>query len=102
MENVRTEDQARQKQEGDEATTGARRDGYSAEELGAASIYDDQTQLAQQMNRGDESQGDPNSRDTVGATDFKDWEDGRRDRDTIEHAGAAGDTRGGEDVGKSG
>ncbi len=61
-------------------------DGFTAEELGAASGYDDATQIAQQMRRGDESQGDPDSRDTAGATAFKDTEEGRTDRDTVPHA----------------
>lgn len=45
------------------------RDGFTAEELGEASAYNDTTELAQQMRRGDESQGDPNERDAVGAVD---------------------------------
>ncbi len=45
-----------------------KRDGFSAEELGEASAYNDTTEMAQQMRRGDESQGDPNERDAVGAT----------------------------------
>lgn len=44
-------------------------DGFTAAELGEASIYNDSTELVQQMRRGDESQGDPNDRDVVGATD---------------------------------
>ena len=92
MENVKTNQQPQQKQEGDEDTTGTARDGFTADELGAASIYDDPTQIAQQMRRGDESQGDPNARDAVGTTDFKDWEDGRQDRDTTDHAGTTGNT----------
>lgn len=44
-------------------------DGFTAEELGEASAYTDSTEMAQQMRRGDESEGDPNDRDVVGATD---------------------------------
>lgn len=62
------------------------RDGFTAGELGAASSYDDATQMAQQMRRGDESKGDPDSRDTAGATSFKDTEEGRTDRDTVPRA----------------
>jgi hypothetical protein len=79
-------EQNQQKQSGDADTTDTERDGFTAEELGQASIYDDPTQIAQQMRRGDESQGDPNDRDAVGATNFKDLEEGRTDRDTVEHA----------------
>lgn len=75
----------KQKQSGDADTTDTARDGFTAEELGQASIYDDPTQIAQQMRRGDESQGDPNERDVVGATNFKDLEEGRTDRDTTTH-----------------
>lgn len=78
-------EQNKQKQSGDLDTTDTTRDGFSADELGEASIYDDPTQIAQQMRRGDESQGDPNDRDVVGATNFKDTEEGRTDRDTTAH-----------------
>jgi len=78
-------EQNQQKQSGDADTTDTARDGFTAEELGQASIYDDPTQIAQQMRRGDESQGDPNDRDEVGATNFKDTEEGRADRDTVPH-----------------
>jgi hypothetical protein len=43
-------------------------DGFTAQELGEASAYNDTTEIAQQMRRGDESEGDPDSRDVVGAT----------------------------------
>lgn len=89
-----TQQQTRTKQEADEDTTDTTRDGFSADELGAASIYDDPTQIAQQMRRGDESQGDPNARDAVGATDFKDTEEGRTDRDTTFHEETKGDPLG--------
>jgi hypothetical protein len=78
-------EQNKQKQSGDMDTTDTEREGFSADELGQASIYDDTTQIAQQMRRGDESKGDPNARDTVGATDFKDTEEGRNDQDTVSH-----------------
>jgi len=44
------------------------RDGFTAEELGEESAYDNTTEMAQMMRRGDESKGDPNDRDVVGAT----------------------------------
>ena len=60
----------KQKQEADEddAPQNVERDDYTAGELGAASAYNDSTEMAQQMRRGDESQGNPNDRDVVGAT----------------------------------
>lgn len=79
------DEQNKQKQSGDMDSTGTEREGFSADELGQASIYDDPTQIAQQMQRGDESQGDPNARATAGATDFKDTEEGRTDKDTVPH-----------------
>ena len=42
--------------------------GFTAEELGEASAYNDTTEMAQQMRRGDETKGDPNDRDVVGDT----------------------------------
>lgn len=66
-----------QKQEADEdkAPSNVERDGYTAEELGEASAYNDSTEMAQQMRRGDESQGDPNKRDVVGASNAATQED---------------------------
>ncbi|MEJ7616367.1 MAG: hypothetical protein WKF30_05215 [Pyrinomonadaceae bacterium] len=76
------DEQNSQKQSGDQDATQTAREGFTAEELGQASIYDDSTQIAQQMRRGDESQGDPNERDVVGATDVKNTNEARQDQDT--------------------
>lgn len=64
----------KQKQEADEdkSPENVKRDGFTAEELGEASIYDATTEIAQMMRRGDESEGDPNERDVVGATNAAD------------------------------
>ncbi len=70
------------KQNTDKSDANAGRDAVAADELGKASAYDDATVIAQQMRRGDETKGDPDERDVVGATDFKDVEEGRTDRDT--------------------
>lgn len=64
------------------------REGFNPEELGQASSYEGETEMAQRMRRGDESEGDPDSRDTAGATRFKDTEEGRTDRDTVPRAQA--------------
>lgn len=45
-----------------------KRDGFSAEELGKESAYDGTTEMEQRMRRGDETKGDPNDRDVVGAS----------------------------------
>ncbi len=60
----------KQKQEADEdrEPKNVEKDGFTAEELGEESAYTDSTEIAQQMRRGDESKGDPNRRDVVGAT----------------------------------
>jgi len=60
----------KQKQEADEDQDpqNVEREGFTAEELGEASSYNDTTEIAQQMRRGDETKGDPNDRDVVGAT----------------------------------
>lgn len=60
-----------QKQEADEDLDpqNVEQDGFTAQELGEASAYNDTTELAQQMRRGDETKGDPNDRDAVGASD---------------------------------
>lgn len=60
----------KQKQEADEDRDpqNVERDGFTAAELGEASAYNDSTEIAQQMRRGDETKGDPNDRDAVGDT----------------------------------
>ncbi len=60
----------KQKQEADKDkdTQNVERDGFTAEELGEESAYDSTTEMAQRMRRGDETKGDPNDRDIVGAT----------------------------------
>ena len=60
----------KQKQEADEDRDpqNVEQDGFTAAELGEASAYTDSTEMAQQMRRGDETKGDPNDRDVVGAT----------------------------------
>lgn len=59
------------KQEADEdsAPKNVEIDGFSADKLGEASAYNDSTEMAQQMRRGDETEFDPNERDVVGAPD---------------------------------
>ena len=64
----------------DENTRG---EGYDAGELGKQSIYEGETEMQSRMLRGDESKGDPAARDVAGATNEKDTEEGRTDRDTL-------------------
>ena len=53
----------------DKSPEQVKRDDFTAEEIGEASIYDSTTEIAQQMRRANESEGDPNDRDAVGSSD---------------------------------
>lgn len=61
--------QQKQDADKDQDPKNVERDGFTAEELGEASIYESTSDIAQQMRRGDEAEGDPNDRDAVGASD---------------------------------
>jgi len=69
----------KQKQEADEDRhpQNVEREGFTAEELGEASSYNDTTEIAQQMRRGDETKGDPDDRDVVGATTAANYDDNK-------------------------
>lgn len=56
-------------------------DGYTAEEIGEQSAYEDETETARRLRRGDESKGDPNERDTAGAVDSREVSEHIRSRD---------------------
>jgi hypothetical protein len=60
--------QQKQEADKDKDPENVERDGFTAEELGEASSYDSTTEMAQEMRRGDESEGDPDERDVVGST----------------------------------
>jgi len=60
----------------------SKRDELTAEEIGEQSIYEGETEMQSRILRGDESQGDPDSRDVAGATAVRDTEEERTDRDT--------------------
>ncbi|MEP6924708.1 MAG: hypothetical protein ABI954_09605 [Pyrinomonadaceae bacterium] len=55
-----------QKQDANKSGSETTRENFSAEEIAQQASYDDSTQIAQQMRRGDESKGDPDERDEVG------------------------------------
>ncbi|HLM56014.1 MAG TPA: hypothetical protein VK422_07765 [Pyrinomonadaceae bacterium] len=57
-------------------------DELTAEEIGEQSIYEGETEMQSRILRGDESQGDPDSRDVAGATAVRDTPEERTDRDT--------------------
>ncbi len=78
------------KQNADKPSADAQQDSLNAEEIGAASIYDDSTDAMRQMRRGNEAEGDADTRDVAGAPDFKDTEEGRTEKDTVTHANTPG------------
>ena len=57
-------------------------DELTPEEIGEQSIYEGETEMQSRILRGDETQGDPDSRDVAGATAVRDTEEERTDRDT--------------------
>lgn len=57
-------------------------DELTPQEIGEQSIYEGETEMQSRILRGDESQGDPDSRDVAGATAVRDTEEERTDRDT--------------------
>lgn len=60
-----------QKQNTDREDNGQRiaRDGFTADEIGTQSAYDDETDAARRLRRGDESRGDADERDVAGGVD---------------------------------
>ncbi len=78
------------KQDADKPGADAQQNGLSAEEIGAASIYDDSTDAMRQMRRGNEAEGDADTRDVAGASDFSDTEEGRTEKDTVTHTSTPG------------
>lgn len=62
----------KQNAERDDAAQQVERDGYTAEEIGEQSSYEDETETARRMRRGDETKGDPDERDIAGAVDSED------------------------------
>lgn len=60
-------------------------EGFNSAELGEQAVYDDETEIARRIRRGDESKGDPDERDIAGAphseevsheiSSDKDWDD---------------------------
>ncbi|MBC7798609.1 MAG: hypothetical protein H7Z37_17195 [Pyrinomonadaceae bacterium] len=78
-----------QKQSSDKDSNDETREGYNSKELGEASIYNDSTEIAQQIRRGDETKGDPNERDTVGASSTE-KEENLDDRQPVPNEQSAG------------
>lgn len=57
-------------------------DELTAREIGEQSIYEGETEMQSRILRGDETEGDPDSRDVAGATAVGDTTEERTDRDT--------------------
>jgi hypothetical protein len=59
-----------------------KKEGWDAEELGEQSSYEGKTEIARRLRRGDETVGDPNTRDVAGVVTQKDTPHDREARDT--------------------
>jgi hypothetical protein len=62
------------------AKSDVKKEGWSAEELGEQSTYEDTTEISRRLRRGDETVGDPNARDVAGVIPEKDTPHGREAR----------------------
>jgi hypothetical protein len=58
-----------------------KKEGWSAEELGEQSTYQDTDEISRRLRRGDETVGDPNARDVAGVIPEEDTPHGREARD---------------------
>ena len=72
-----------QKQNAEKPTEDTQQEGFNPSELGQQSIYEGPTDMMRRMLRGNEAEGDPDTRDVAGATDFKDIDEAREDQDTV-------------------
>lgn len=63
------------------------KEGWSAEDLGEESSYEDETEISRRLRRGDETAGDPNARDVAGAVPEEHTPHGREMRDRPHDAG---------------
>jgi hypothetical protein len=64
------------------AKADVKKEGWSAEELGEQSSYEGTTEIGRRLRRGDETAGDPNTRDVAGVIPEEDTPHGRELRDT--------------------
>ena len=58
-----------------------KRNGWSAEELGEQSSYEDTTEIKRRLARADETAGDPDERDVAGSVPVEDTPKGREASD---------------------
>lgn len=59
-----------------------KRENWTAGELGEQSSYDDETEIARRLRRGDETKGDADARDVAGDVPLKETPERREDQDT--------------------
>jgi hypothetical protein len=61
----------------------AKREGWTAEELGEQSSYEGETETARRLRRGDETVGDADARDVAGDIPVGETTEAREDQDTL-------------------
>ena len=61
----------------------AKREGWTAEELGEQSSYEGETEMGRRLRRGDETVGDADARDVAGDIPVGETPEAREDQDTL-------------------
>ncbi len=61
----------------------AKREGWTAEELGEQSSYEGETETGRRLRRGDETVGDADARDVAGTVPVEETPEAREDQDTL-------------------
>ncbi len=59
-----------------------KRENWTAGELGEQSSYDDETEIARRLRRGEETKGDADARDVAGDVPLEETPERREDQDT--------------------
>jgi len=59
-----------------------KREGWVSDELGEQSSYDDETEIARRLRRGEETKGDADERDVAGDVPLEETSERREDQDT--------------------
>ena len=71
----------------------AKREGWTAEELGEQSSYEGETEMGRRLRRGDETVGDADARDVAGDIPAGETPEEREDQDTLRRSPEASATR---------
>src|ERR671914_2151922 len=64
----------------------AKREGWTAEELGEQSSYEGETEMGRRLRRGDETVGDADARDVAGGGPLSETPEARGDKKTLRRA----------------